>query len=110
MPRPRGHSHGLTRFNAEDKLLAEMVEVDGPLPTQCWVPKHELYHVGDKLWKAARLAWTLFEGKIPDGLNVCHKCDNWWCINTEHMFLGTQLENMRDAIAKGRFKGFRRKV
>ena len=56
-------------------------------------------------WYAHRLAWTLANGPIPNGLLVCHRCDNPPCINVEHMFLGTNADNMQDASTKGRLRG-----
>jgi hypothetical protein len=56
------------------------------------------------MWRAPRLAWTLLRGEIPVGLSVCHRCDTPLCVNPDHLFLGTQRDNMYDAIAKGRLK------
>lgn len=52
--------------------------------------------------KAHRAAWELKHGKVPKGLFVLHRCDNRACINPAHLFVGTQLDNIRDMIAKGR--------
>lgn len=51
---------------------------------------------------AHRAAWTLLRGPIPDGMSVLHRCDNRPCVNPNHLYLGTQLDNMRDCSAKGR--------
>ncbi len=51
---------------------------------------------------AHRAAWIRSNGAIPDGLVVCHKCDNGLCVNVDHLFLGTLSENMQDCISKGR--------
>lgn len=50
-----------------------------------------------------RWMWEYKYGAIPDGMEVCHKCDNTLCVNPAHLFLGTQLDNVRDCIAKHRF-------
>lgn len=51
---------------------------------------------------AHRVAWELAYGSIADGLNVCHRCDRPACVRPEHLFLGSQLANMRDAKLKQR--------
>lgn len=55
-----------------------------------------------KMERAHRVAWMLVHGAIPAGMVVCHRCDNPPCCNPEHLFLGTALDNNRDAAAKGR--------
>lgn len=47
-------------------------------------------------------AWILFRGPIPEGTAVLHSCDNRLCVNPDHLFLGTQQDNVDDMIAKGR--------
>ena len=59
---------------------------------------HLRYH-GQK-WLAHRLAWTLKHGPIPDGMILCHRCDERRCCNPDHLFLGTRGDNMADLKAK----------
>ena len=52
--------------------------------------------------KAHRFAWSVKNGEIPKGMMICHHCDNPSCVNPDHLFIGTQFDNMRDMHDKNR--------
>ena len=52
--------------------------------------------------KAHRVAYELTFGEIPNNLCVLHHCDNKWCVNPQHLYAGTQKDNMADRSARGR--------
>lgn len=84
-----------------------MSEID----TECWEWQGHLHANGygrltnkRKTQYAHRFMYESFYGEIPEGMDVCHKCDNRKCVNPNHLFLGSRKDNMRDAMIKGRLQ------
>jgi len=61
-------------------------------------------NINGKTIRASRASYTIYNGEIPHGMVICHRCDNPPCVNPAHLFLGTISDNMKDAVAKGRAK------
>ncbi len=98
-------------FEASKKRILEKIDIQ---ENGCWIFK-STNHLGyGRFWfnkreqVAHRVTWQIYKGEIPEGLLVLHKCDNPSCCNPEHMFLGTQKDNIQDAIKKERFDICRR--
>ena len=95
-----------------ERYWLKVVRGEGPDDCWAWTARTSGFGYGsirrggakDGSVPAHRLSWEIAHGcEVPAGMNVLHSCDNPPCTNPEHLFTGTQLDNIRDCVAKGRF-------
>jgi HNH endonuclease len=104
----------MTRVYHRESIADRFWRYVSPEPNSgCWLwttqhDKDGYGRLGRSPWEggretiAHRLAWTLLVGPVPGGLWVLHHCDNPTCVNPEHLFLGSPLDNVADMVSKGR--------
>lgn len=88
----------------EQRFWAKVEKTD-----TCWLWQGNVWHCGyGTIWRdgeskyAHRIAYELQNGPVPDGIHVCHRCDNPLCVRGDHLFLGTLHDNMKDKFQKRR--------
>jgi HNH endonuclease len=111
MKRLRGNKHGYAGAHYEAVALARIERLILRCPMSgCWLwtgSVRKRFNYGAFLYRgkyerAHRAMWLISGRTIPDGMQLLHKCDVPCCVNPDHLFLGTHLDNMRDMDAKGR--------
>ena len=98
----------IVQLKLKEKLLSRIEIVDGPLDTPCWKwmgaqnsqGRGHFTYCG-KYYSTHRASWEVHHGPIPEGMFVCHRCDNGICCNPSHLFVGTCQDNTDDLYAKG---------
>lgn len=110
----RGNGKIVSLANYQRRFWAN-VNMNGPIINdglgRCWMwigktksgPRGKFYYRGSNRF-AHRVSLMLSGVHLPDGLQVCHRCDNPPCVRPSHLFAGTQSDNMLDCSSKGRLK------
>lgn len=87
-----------------DRFWSKVEKTDG-----CWnwvgakhVKGYGTFRFNNRMERAHRVSYEMDCGPIPDGMQVLHRCDNPCCVRLDHLFLGTNADNMADKVAKGR--------
>lgn len=92
----------VSRFNEKYEIVTE---------SGCWIwtacragTGYGTFRVNKKSYSAHKISYFINKGEVRDGLHVLHRCDVRECVNPNHLFLGTNKDNVLDAVLKGRKK------
>ena len=98
---------GKHKLNVKDRIENNVDKSSG-----CWLwllstlpHGYGSIKVEGKTKRVHRVYWEELNGPIPEGYGVCHTCDNPPCVRLDHLFLGTQYDNLQDMKQKGRWRG-----
>ncbi|MGE0456444.1 MAG: HNH endonuclease [Vicinamibacteria bacterium] len=90
----------------EERFWGRVVKFDA-----CWEwfgrcnrKRYGVIRHGKKSVAVHRVSWEIHHGAIPVGMHVLHSCDVPWCVNPGHLWLGSNLDNIADKMAKGRHR------
>lgn len=93
-----------SQLSLEQRFWNKVQKTDG-----CWIwtgyrnkAGYGMFMMPDRVHLAHRVAWMFAYGAIPEGMQVCHHCDNPACVRPDMLFLGTNADNQRDSVRKGR--------
>lgn len=96
-------------MNLRERFMAKVLRIP---ESTCWIwdgytdakMGYGMFWMGVSMRLSHRVAHELFVAPIPDGMHVCHSCDVPSCVNPDHLWLGSNADNVADKIAKGRAK------
>jgi hypothetical protein len=99
----------LLKSFSEEEVIQRFYDKIDKVENGCWMwtgwkfkDGYGGFNVRRRTVRAHRWAYKYFVGPIPEGMCVCHKCDNPACVNPDHLWIGTNIDNMRDEREKGR--------
>jgi len=94
------------RIKFLSRISTSLISVYGKDPCRIWVGaksgKYGTFWHGGKQIRAHRFSYLMHKGKIPSGKIVMHDCDNPLCVNPKHLTAGTQSQNIKDSVKRGR--------
>ncbi len=108
---PRGHRKGFRWTTPEARFWAKVQITDGcwewqgfclPVTNHPELRGHGQIRIDGRVVLVHRYSYELHHGPIPDGLLICHSCDNPPCVRPDHLFIGTHADNTEDAYRKQR--------